>query len=213
MSAPERHPLSWPSGWKRTPPADRTRARFSTRNRDGSNAWTTTKSITVHAALRRLTDELDRLGASGVLISSDLPLRADGMPRSDTREPLDPGVACYFKLRDVDRVFACDRWDRVGDNVAAIAAHIAALRGMDRWGVGTIEQAFRGYEALPPPTAARSRPWREVLEYGNALPDADAINRHYRIIAKRAHADAGGSHDAMVELNAARDAALREVSR
>ena len=208
---PERHPLSWPISWPRRAASARKRASFSTRQRATGEAWSSAKALTVYAAIRRLTDELDRLGARNVIISSNLPTRADGLPRSDAREPGDPGVACYFKHRGADRVFACDRWDRVADNVAAIAAHIAALRGMERWGVGSIDQAFRGYEALPAPGGKRQRSWREVLEYGDLPIDADAIGRAYRIIARRVHADAGGSHEAMVELNAARDAALREV--
>lgn len=205
--AVERHPLSWPAGWPRTAPGARKRARFSSK---GGGTWSITQSLSVYAALRRLTDELDRLRASAVLISSNLPLRSDGMPRSAAREPGDPGVACYFKMNGADRVFACDRWDRVADNVAAIAAHIGALRGMDRWGVGSTEQAFRGYTALPSPEAARPRGWREVLEYGNSPPDKATINRHYAILAKTEHIDAGGSHERMVALNAARDAALKE---
>lgn len=209
----ERHPLTWPATWPRTAATARKRASFGSRQRETGKAWTTSKSLTIFAALRRLTDELDRLRATGVVISSNVPVRFDGLPRSDAREPSDPGVACYFRHRGADRVFACDRWDRVADNVAAIAAHIAALRGMERWGVGSIDQAFRGYEALPAPGGTRQRSWRDVLEYGDLPIDAETIARAYRIIARRVHADAGGSHEAMVELNAARDAALRECGR
>jgi hypothetical protein len=33
----------------------------------------------------------------------------------------------------------------VADNIAAIAAHIDAIRRQDRYGVGTLDQAFAGY--------------------------------------------------------------------
>jgi len=45
----------------------------------------------------------------------------------------------------------------VSDNIAAIAAHIEALRAQERYGVGTIEQAFAGYSAL------EHRTWQIVL--------------------------------------------------
>ncbi|OYE02620.1 hypothetical protein [Nostoc sp. 'Peltigera membranacea cyanobiont' 232] len=44
------------------------------------------------------------------------------------------------------------------DNLRAIGLHIAAMRGMERWGV---EQAFAGYQALPP--QASERKWWEIL--------------------------------------------------
>ena len=62
--------------------------------------------------------------------------------------PDDPGVAVYFQLHDKERVLACDKWDTVADNIAAIAAHIDGIRRQDRYGVGTIDQAFAGYSAL-----------------------------------------------------------------
>ena len=79
--------------------------------------------------------------------------------------PDDPGVAVYFQLHDKERVLACDKWDTVADNIAAIAAHIDGIRRQDRYGVGTIDQAFAGYSALPPPggTSRPTRPWHEVL--------------------------------------------------
>jgi curved DNA-binding protein CbpA len=38
----------------------------------------------------------------------------------------------------------------------------------------------------------------------------EEIERAWRIAAKTAHPDAGGSHEAMARLNAAREAALKE---
>ena len=52
-------------------------------------------------AVRRVRDELRRLGASDddCVISSDLKLRLDGLPRSDQGQPRDPGVAVYWRKR------------------------------------------------------------------------------------------------------------------
>lgn len=55
--------------------------------------------------------------------------------------------------------------------------------------------------------------WRKTLGLGWGPVTAPQINDAYRRLAKSAHPDAGGSVDAMLEINAAREAALREVSR
>jgi len=114
-------------------------------------------------------------------------------------EPVDPGVAVYFRLDGRDIALACDRWNRVADNIVALAKHIEAMRGMDRWGVGTARQAFAGYEALPAPEQ-----WWQVLGVP-ASAGIDEINRAWRDRAAAAHPDRGGSDAAMAQLNAARD--------
>jgi len=81
-------------------------------------------------------------------------------------------------------------------------ARIEALRGIDRWGVGTIEQAFTGYQALPAPEQ-----WWQVLGV-SATATREQIDAAYRVKAKAAHPDHGGSNAAMARLNSARDQAL-----
>lgn len=203
------YPLSWPMGWKRT--VVRSRARFST-GKDASytdsvgkyHRRTVQREASVNDGINRLQAECDRLGARHVILSSNVELRLDGFPRSNQKEPSDPGVACYFTLNGRKTVLACDKWDRVADNIIAIAKHIEALRGQERWGVGNLEQAFRGYQALPDPTAPMN--WRDVL--GDVdLPTAEAT---FRERAKRLHPDVGGNPIQMAELNAAISAARQE---
>jgi hypothetical protein len=137
-------PLAWPDGWPRA--KGRQRASFK---RQGDRGWM--EALTVAIARKRLGDELDRLGARYVTLSTNLELRLDGQPRSGQPEPYDPGAAVYFHLQGKPIALACDKWDRVADNIAAIAKHIEAMRGMDRWGVGSAARAFAGYERLPAP--------------------------------------------------------------
>lgn len=193
------YPLHWPLGRPRT--ASRTSAPFNRKVHNGR--WNETKRLTISVARDRLQDELERLRATGIVLSTNVELRLDGSPRSDRSPPADPGVALYFKLKGRDTVLACDRWDSVADNIAAIAKHIEALRGIERWGVGTLEQAFAGYQALPAPEQ-----WWQVLGVGNQATRAE-IDAAYRAKARTAHPDTGGSDAAMARLNAARDEALR----
>lgn len=221
MSETTRYPLSWPTGWTRTPAGQRKRAKFRRQEvvyskMPGGGSWRQNAELTVRSALDRLYGELQRLGAKDVLVSSNIELTTYGEPRSGRRAPDDPGAAVYFRLSGKDRVLACDRWDRVQGNLAAIAAHIECVRGIDRYGVGTLDQAFAGYDALPPPGATNRPPWRKVLGIrdDDTGVTAEVIQRFYRQLAALHHPDKpGGSHEAMAQINEARDAALREIGQ
>lgn len=207
MTTDQRYPLSWPTGWKRTPYGQRKPAMFGKRvATDGE--WKRKERLTVGDGLDRLMGELKRLGASNVVLSSNLRTRNDGLPYAQQAKTLaDPGVAVYFKIAGKPRVLACDRWNSAADNMAAIAGHVEAIRACDRYGVGSIEQAFAGYTALPPDAATD---WWLVL---GVSPNAtrDQIEEAYRRLAREAHPDTGGSHDAMSRINTARDAARKAV--
>jgi len=205
----DRYPLSWPTGWPRTQPGRRQRAKFT------KKSYSTGRNdpLTVPQGLRRLQDELDRLKAREIIVSTNVELDSFGEPRGGRRDPDDPGVAVYFKLSGKDRVLACDRWDRTADNLAAVAAHIECLRGIDRYGVGTLDQAFAGYDALPPPGATAKIHWRKVLRLEDLQTcTKENIQNAYRDLARQFHPDLqGGSNEAMAMLNAARDEAMAEI--
>lgn len=147
-----------------------------------------------------LLNELRLLGAKNVIISSNVPLRKDGLPYANFNEPDDPGIAVYFSLKDKSYALCCDRWLKTKDNLRAIGLHIAAMRGMERWGVGSVEQAFMGYQALPP--AVSERKWWEVLDVSPRASD-DEIRQAYLKLARQHHPNNGGSDDKMAEINKA----------
>jgi hypothetical protein len=95
--------------------------------------------------------------------------------------------------------FACDRWDRVGDNIQAIRHTIAALHGIERWGTGEmVQQAFSGFMTLPSP----DNPCDVLgIKRGASRHEIDAA---YKAQAKRLHPDCGGSTEAMQRLNHAK---------
>lgn len=184
------YPLAWPPGWPRTDSAKRER-------------WPSPKPPTVAPALTELQAELRRFGATGVVLSSNVSLGAE--------TPSDPGVVAYFTYDRMQVALPCDRWSTVGGNLRAIAKHIEAMRGMERWGARHMFRAmFQGFTALPA-AGPGQRPWRDVLGLANDYVDRGVILNAYTARAKRAHPDAGGTHDAMAALNAARDEALREM--
>lgn len=199
---PTRFPLQWPIGWKRT--ASRRVAKF----RKGA------ERLSIADAIGRLKGELRRLGVydRAWLISSNVPTRLDGLPYAGAPQPADPGVAVYFRMgaKREPKVLACDRWTRVADNIAAIAGHIEAIRAQERYGVGSLEQAFAGYTAIPQKTGGAD--WRAEMGFQpNEQVSLDAMETRYRELARQRHPDSGGSHEAMARLNEARAAARAEA--
>lgn len=179
MTDPRRFPLDWPAGWPRTPPGERTWSAF----RSGG------ARVTQSNANERILRQIRLLGATHLVISANVAYTRAGTPHANRRRPDDAGVAVYFRLA-VDgepRVLACDRWLSIPENMAAIAAHIDAMRGTDRWGVGSLSRAFDAYKALPAPAPA----WHEVLGVGE-LAAHDTVRSAYRRLAREHHPDRGG---------------------
>lgn len=219
----EAYPLTWPDGFERTPAHKRERARFSQRGQHHGQfgSWQTTKPLTVAKALDRLRREVSAFTTSGhswrirpdqVIVSTNIRTRQDGMPYSNAREPEDPGVAVYLELDGEPHVFPCDRWDRAADNIAAIAAHLGAMRGMERWGVGDLKRVFAGFSALPPgsgQTYGVASAWWETLgvEQDARRPEIEAA---YRRLRSRHHPDHGGDPDQFDRIQRAFEQARRQ---
>ncbi len=200
-------PLQWPGNRPRRQPGNRRYPVFRT-TREG--AGLRSKPITVAVALWRLEREIGILGARYPVISTNIEVRRDGLPRSGQPEPSDPGVAVYFELDGKPHCLPCDTYTTVAANIAAVAAHIEATRKIERYGVGSIAEMFSGFLALPSPDD--ERPWREVLEvHRKVVVNLRLAEEAYKRLARDRHPDHGGSDAMMAELNAARDAARREL--
>jgi hypothetical protein len=193
-ATPTAYPLAWPAGKPRTQVRRESAFRgdnghYETSG-DGNRRWVSAKTLTIEVARTRLQRELELLGARLPVLSTNIELRVDGAPRSGRNAPTDPGVAVYFQLKGVPVTLAADAYHSVAENIAAIAAHVAAMRTAERHGVGTLEQMFRGFTALPGAIAGVD--WRKVLEEPANLFAAEAI---YRAKISRAHPDQPGTGD------------------
>ena len=191
------YPLAWPDGWPRA--NDRLQDLPGGQRIKGTG-W--------NQVVERLMRELRLLRATKIILSTNQPLRNDGMPYMAKRLIGDPGAAVYFQLKERNFVMAQDRYWRLHDNIRSLALAIEGLRQMQRHGGGhMMERAFQGFAALP---AAKT--WREVLGFGSDfLPTTGAVEQVYRNLAKQAHPDVGGSATRMAELNAAVGEARREI--
>ena len=191
-------PLQWPSGRPRHPAHRREASAFDTSMAKARDA---------------LFKEVSLLGGRHVVLSSNVPLRLDGKPYANFPAITDPAVAIYFTYRDKQMCFACDRWNKVEDNMQAVRKTIEALRGIARWGTGDMLQAaFTGFTALPAPiVAGMKRHWRDVLETGLSIVGPAEVQAKYRTLAAKHHPDRGGDPAKMAELNQARDEAMKEL--
>lgn len=186
-----RYPLAWPAGWPR-------RIKSA---REG------VFKVSHERALSDLSIEIDRLGGRYAVLSTNVELRLDGTMMRGRGEPKDPGVAVYFELRGVQKVFACDTFTTVTANIRAISLTINAFRSIDRFGASSLlERALTGFDALPAP----STHWNILgLPKGASVDD---IKEAFRKLAKDMHSDVnGGSDEPMKALLAAREAALNET--
>ena len=190
----EAYPLTWPQGWPRKKSHQRSRAKFSTSGR----------VLSVMDGIQRVLLELERLGVErdDLVISTDIPTRLDGLPRSDRTVP-DPGVAVYWRKGKDTRCMAIDRYDRVADNLAAIAATLEAMRAIERHGGAEIlDRAFTGFVALPAPEQ-----WWQVLGVAENAT-GEEIDAAWRRLAAQHHPDRGGDSAQMARINTARDQGL-----
>lgn len=192
----ENYPLTWPEGWPRTPDYRRSSSKFSPKS---------------FAVVRdQLLDELRLFRATKVVLSTNIPLRQDGLPYASFRIPTDTGVAVFFQRNGKPMVLACDKWRRIEDNVASILKTINAIRGIERWGSSELmERAFTGFTALPAPKpAAPKRAWHEVLGVAEWAHPEDVKSARSALLMKH-HPDRGGSSERTTEINQAWDEYLK----
>jgi len=189
-------PLQWPIGFKRNTPSQRIRSPFK-QGMDTSQKF-----------LRR---QLELLGAGGLIVSTNIPVRKDGGLFADymSKKLEDPGVAIYFRLGTKDEGYTsmcCDQYNTVWENIYALGKSIEAIRGLERWGSSEfMQRVFTGFKALPFQSTAKN--WWDILEVSRHA-DQDAIRDAYRKKLKQAHPDVGGTDAEFIRVQQAYQQAL-----
>jgi hypothetical protein len=188
---PQAYPLQWPETMARSP--SREKGRFQS---------------TLNSALKNVTDSLRKFGTdsgnplTNIVLSSNCSL--------GNSKPNDPGVAAWFSWAGESICIPVDRYTTPEANLQAIHHIIEARRVELRHGTLQLVRAtMNGFKALPPPAGSKApRSWAEVLGLDATRATKGAIEAAYRERAKTAHPDAGGSAQAMHELNRAKAEAL-----
>ena len=166
--------------------------------------------------VRMLQRELAMLGAKQVIVEMDIDeydIRNDGWIRSNAT-PRTPGVRMFFESKHGPLTYETAAWKSWEHNIYAIARTLAAQRAIARDGCVKGDQAYQGWKALPgggEPVAAAE--WEsieaaraflaQVAGYG--LSEIKVGWDLYRLAAKRAHPDAGGSNELMAKVNRAKE--------
>lgn len=197
------NPLCWPAGWKRLGEFQhRDPSRFIIKNKKGGSLFSSIRDGLIH--------ELELLKVKDNIISTNIPLRQDGLPYAKFSQPKDPGVAVYFTLNGKQMVFACDEYPKVEENMQAIRKTIEAIRGIKRWGASDmLERAFTGFKALESPQPESC--W-SILQIKEGSPKG-AIALAWKSMAKKYHPDIkGGSNEMMTKINTAYDECMENIN-
>ena len=186
------YPLQWPEGFPRS------------KSREAGKLKTP-----LAGALKNVRTSLDLFSKDSgkrvefIVLSSNVTLGAE--------RPTDPGVAVWFTWDGLQLCIPVDRYSTPEANLQAIHHVIEARRTELRHGtLALVRATMTGFRALPAPGG---RHWRRVLELPSDMAATPAnIETAYRRLALVRHPDRPtGSTAMMAELNAARDAALKEI--
>lgn len=193
----EAYPLCWPAEYPRNQATKDSRFKTTlARSRDF------------------VKDEIDRLKASDPIISTNIPLKADGDLRADwSRFKIDDaGVAVYFMRNGVQVCLCCDTYKRVHENLYAIGRTIAGLRQIDRDGVSDfLNRTFSGFKGLPEVSSFNQKSIWEILGIAAIPADINIVHKSFKAKAKLLHPDAlTGSVEAFQELQQAYKQALNQ---
>lgn len=192
----EPYPLLWPEHVSRSSSWQRQHGNFS---------------VTFGTARSHLLSELGKMGGRNIVISSDQPVRLDGLPLAVKVRVDDPGVAVYFARDGQGHCIACDQYVSVIANLRAIGKTVEALRGIERWGGKQLmDRTMHAFAALPESTSAQG--WWQVLQV-SPQASRETIEAVYRAQAKRLHPDVeGGDAEAFKRLQEAYAEAMAAVT-
>lgn len=184
----------------------RQRSRFKAR-------WSDTLELLTRE-LKHVAKPRERPVVELALTESDI--RLDGYPRANAR-PEHPGVIISIESRYGPLRYPCDRFDNWQDNIRAIALALEALRKVDRYGVTKRGEQYTGWKALPPAGGSTTTMTAEAAAhvvartaglnnewFDRILADRADFNWSYRLAARYAHPDGGGTVEAFQRLQAAK---------
>jgi hypothetical protein len=153
---------------------------------------------------RHLEREIKLAGGRHAIVQlavSESEIRLDGRPRASA-SPTHPGVIVTFETKGGTLNFPCDAFTDWVGNVRAIGLALESLRRINRFGVVTNSEQYRGWMALPPARpvdeARRHAERLSVMAFGSSvhaqsiLSHRDAYDTAFRAAAKLFHPDSSG---------------------
>jgi hypothetical protein len=128
--------------------------------------------------------------------------------KAEASEGYDPAAALYFRVQGIDYVIACDQYVTTAQNVGGINHTLEHLGPLLRY--APLGLQHRILWSLRTDTANKQEmfaPWWEALEVSPSA-STEIIKAAYKVKAKQAHPDAGGTTEQMQKINNARDKGL-----
>lgn len=181
------------------------------------------------STLELLDRELGYLDARDVVIEADfteVDIRLDGWPRANARQPQHPGVRVAFDSKHGALVYATDTCAFWQHNLRSVGLGLEALRAVDRYGVTSSGEQYRGWRQIGagsaievPPFTTAADAWRH-LQMEAAVPASDVthlpgevsaatVQRVTRRAQAASHPDRGGDPEAFRLVQAATELVLK----
>lgn len=199
--------VNWPSGFDRTPSDERDR--------------TSKYRVTIHDAVSKLKEEMDRLDVDDWRLETNLDhqKKKPNYPYSRQKHADDPSVVVRWTMDDGQYAVACDRYTTVRDNIRTLGLYIREKRKMRDRPVVTGESEFAN-AALPPgdetdtagngAVVATPEPPHEVLGVQPDAPDS-VVKAAARRLKADHHPDNGGDKDEYIRVTKAEERLLSEA--
>lgn len=158
-----------------------------------------------------LETELTHLGVREAIIEADCDrseIRLDGHLRAGAKLR-GPGIVLRFESKAGSMTFPCDTFTDWQDNLRAIALALEALRKVDRYGVTSSGEQYRGWLGLPDksqsgpfPTEQSALAWlAQAVGTMPARPwDSQQTQDVRRAAVMRCHPDRNGGNEATWKL-------------
>ncbi|QNF34337.1 hypothetical protein HUW51_17005 [Adhaeribacter swui] len=167
-------------------------------------------ALTLAKARDGILEELRKWRAENIVISSNAPLRKDGLPYSVNTKTEDAGVAVYFTRGEEQWVVPCDEYESIAENMQAIRYIIESFRTIERHGG---HQAFRSatsnFKALPERgTGATCWEILKIAPGANAATIREAYHRE--LLASQVNGQI--SHEQLNFLNTAKEQCMAAIN-
>lgn len=120
------------------------------------------------------------------------------IPRNE-RGNVGPATVLFY-VNDQKQALTCSRFYEYRDNLRAIYLILDSLRLAQERGI--LSELARAAVAMLGPGQTAVRSWYEVLDV-SPRADPDVVKASFQALARKRHPDAGGSNEAMTELNRA----------
>lgn len=192
--------IDWPSGWDRTPAAERERSsKFSAPRGDTTEA---------------LATEMERLGVDkwrASTASGGTHTKGNGLPKYSAN-PTDPGFVLRWTKEGEQHAIACDHYADLDSNLRAVYLWMKQTRitGERPVRTGSADFAAARLPSGDEDAITTRPPPHEVLE---VAPDASeaVVQAAFRERVKEAHPDQGGTSQEQQLVQWARDQMLEDA--